>query len=115
MTASELVAAIESAANKNSLESLLAEAKPEIVIDKRKSLPTLKAEVLNLLQGQSDNTKELPESGDAGIVLPEIDDGEVEQEEKVEAPRNRIVVNTINGRLLMWTPVLSTNPEFREV
>lgn len=115
MTASELIDAINLAADKNSLESLLAEAKPEIQIDKRKGLATIKTDVINQLQGQTDNIRQLPQSGDDKIVLPEIDDGEVFQEEKVVEQRNRIVVNTVNGRLLMWTPILAKTAGFKEV
>mgnify|MGYP003406973899 CR=1 FL=1 len=119
MTASELIEAITLASDKNSLESLVA-SKPEIVIDKRKSLETLKAQVLDALQGQTDNIHQLAVlpalSPEAPLVLPTIDDEEDEVGQVTESvTANRLLRNKRTQRVVLWTPALSVLSSFEEI
>jgi hypothetical protein len=119
VTTSALIEAIKSAEDKNSLESLVADM-PEIVIDKRKGLATLKTEVLALLQGEviteeltyTNVTPEMPENLSQ---LPDIDNEPEVDQVKEYVPSNRLIRNTQTGAVVIWTAVLSKLSNFEEI
>ncbi len=111
----ELIEAVKAAADKGALEALVL-AELGLNIDKRKSLETLRAEVLAGLGakgGESVAEPAAPAPAPNPILeLPELED---EHEPAAPAPKQRLLRHKGNGRLLVWTPALAGLAELEEV
>lgn len=133
----ELIEAVKAAADKGALEALVL-AELGLNIDKRKSLETLRAEVLAGLGAASADP--VPQAPEAALVsaqepaailaplasieqlaspelpaLPELPELEEEPEPVKAAPNQRLLRHKDNGRLLVWTPALAGLAELEEV
>ena len=111
----ELIEAVKAAADKGELEALVLK-ELGLNLDKRKSLETLRAEVLAGLGvegGESAPEPAAPASAPSPIPeLPELDD---EPEPAAPVPKQRLLRRKDNGRLLVWTPALAGLAELEEV
>lgn len=124
----ELIEAVKAAADKGALEALVL-AELGLNIDKRKSLETLRAEVLaGLGAASSDPVPEAPAPAPVPAQepaampvqlespeLPELPEIEEESEPAAPAPVQRLLRHKSNGRLLVWTPALAGLAELEEV
>lgn len=110
----ELIEAVKAAADKGALEALVL-AELGLNIDKRKSLETLRAEVLAGLGaqgGESAPEPAMPVPAQNPILqLPEIED---DPEPAMPVPKQRLLRHKGNGRLLVWTPALAGLAELEE-
>ncbi|WP_347506196.1 hypothetical protein [Pseudomonas anguilliseptica] len=115
----ELVEAVKAATDKNALEALV-KAELSIDLDKRKSLESLRSEILTGLGVDPAVVEPVPiqpaEQPSVAVVvsdlLPPAEEAEVVA---AEVMRNRLLRHQVSGRTFIWTPELAKQPFLEEV
>lgn len=96
---------IEGARTKDELEAIGRELGVEL--DKRKTMPVLREELLALVERDGE--------GEGGDAEPNTNPPQEEPQEPAKGYAGKLVQNTRNGRILPWTAALAGKKHIKEL